>query len=118
MKPLNGGEHPVKKAPSNQTYLQGVTSIHLAVDDVKDLFLDAVAGRVALAPVVGGTAAILANEEVLWVVDVVVRATLYPLNYLDWEEVSDRRSPTGESIHTLGSRSTRTARGMYLVSSL
>ena len=64
-------------------YLERVATVNFAIDHVKDLFLYAVASGVSSSPVICGAAAIFADEEVLGVVDVLVRAALDALYHLN-----------------------------------
>jgi hypothetical protein len=56
--------------------LEGVATVGLAVDHLHDFLVDGLAGLVAIAPVVAGADAGLANVEVFGVVDVAVGAGL------------------------------------------
>ncbi len=58
------------------THLQGITPIGLAINHLHDLFMHALARRVAGAPVVARADAIFADVEILRVVDVFVGAGL------------------------------------------
>jgi hypothetical protein len=117
MKPCRCIQHLNTKSKCRRDYLQGIASICLSVDHIEHLLLHDLSGRVARSPVVSSTNSLLANEEVLGVVDVLIRARLDRID--DLRKLSRSPwSPPEVGMLTLGSRSSRMARGIYRVSSL
>jgi len=77
--------------------------------------------RIACSPVVPSTDALLSNEEVLRIVDILIGACLDPIDDLVQMTLAD--TPGSKALSrrgtlTLGSKSSRMARGIYRVSSL
>lgn len=99
-----------------ETYLQRITPICLSIDHVKDLLLHMVTCRVPSGPVVPRANALLPDEEVFGVVDVSIRSGLDAIDDLTSDQLTSAGKP--EETHTLGSKSSKIARGIYLVSSL
>ena len=64
------------------THLQGVATFYLPIYHVKYLFLNCIARRVTGRPVVCSSTALSAVVEVFGIVDVLVWAILYALEYL------------------------------------
>lgn len=61
------------KTPS---HLKTITTIRFPIDHVKDLLLYSLPGSIPGGPIIPCTDALFANEEVLWIVDVLVSAGL------------------------------------------
>ena len=74
------GESLDKRVTSREyDYLEGVATVDFAIDHVKYLLLHTITSGISSTPIVCSAATIFADEEVLWVVDVLVRTTLYAL---------------------------------------
>lgn len=106
-----------------ESYLERITPVCFTIDHVEDFLLHHFTGGITRTPIVPRTNALLSDEEVFGVVDVLVRTGLNGVKDLD-SGISARRSTKGLRVlgrnwhHTLGSKSSRMARGMYRVSSL
>jgi hypothetical protein len=64
------------------THFEGVTTVRFPVDHLHDLFMHRLSGLVPIAPVVACPNTALADVEVLGVVNVAIRARLYPMDNL------------------------------------
>lgn len=72
---------PFMRPCPRPTYLEGVTSVGLAVDHLHNILMNTLARLVTLTPVVGSSDAILAHKEVLGIVNVLVRAGLDTIDH-------------------------------------
>lgn len=65
----------------NRAYLKTITTIRLSIDHIQDIVLLRFAHRVAFRPIVASSA-LVQLIEVLGVVDILVAASLYPIQDL------------------------------------
>ena len=71
------------QAFSQVSYLQRVTAICFSVYHIEHLLLHCITGGIPSRPIVRCTASLRSNEEILWIVDVLVWTILNAMNYLE-----------------------------------
>lgn len=64
------------------SYLKRVTSIRFSVNHLHDIFMYQFSRLISISPVIGSSHAILSNEEVLWIVDILVWTSLNTIENL------------------------------------
>lgn len=79
--------------------LQGITAIRLSINHLHDILIHCFATLVAIAPVVRRAHAILADVEVLGVVDILVWTGLDCVEDL-WQYLANVPSPTSSTRST------------------
>lgn len=94
-----------------QLYLQWITSLRLSVNHLHYFFVDTLPSRVSLCPVISGPSPILRNEDVLRVVQICVGRRKDVVNDL-YAVTQTKDVACDRYAQTLGSRSTRMARGI------